>query len=277
MKLTFILSFLLLFPLLAQGQDTTYFNAEWEEISTGDTASFYRVIAPFDDDDLFSIRDYYKSGQVQMDGTCYLRDTVIRHGKFTYYFENGDLEATVEYKKGKREGEYVQYNENGTLFVRARYKNGRHVGRWTYYYPDGTVRTDHEYKKDGTKVTYRIDEETLEPDIDGFYHILNIRAKFTHDGQTLKDYILPKLIIPEEAKENLDGIYNAGQYFLDEQGKVLRYKPYMRIGFGLDEQLESILTAMPNWEPGTLKGKPVPFKWMLVVEFEDGEIIDIRT
>lgn len=277
MRPTLIIILFILSPLLVHGQDTTYFNANWKEIETGDTVSFYRVIAPLEDDDLFSIRDYYKSGQVQMDGTCYVKDTVVRHGKFTYYFENGDLHATAQYKKGKHEGEYVEYNPGGTILIRAKYKNGERIGRWTYYYPDGTIQCDLEYRKDGTREFFWFNEETMEPDNDGFHSILNTRAKFDYDGQTLRDYILPKLSLSKEAKENLDGLYNAGQYFLNEEGKVLRYKPYQPLGYGLDEQLEAILLGMPNWQPGTLKGKPVPFKWMIVIEFEDGEIVDIRT
>lgn len=159
MKLTLIVLLLLLFPFLLYGQDTTYFNAEWEEIPTGDTASFYRIIAPLDDGDLFSMREYYKSGQVQMDGTCYVADTVVRHRKFTYYFENGDIEATVTYEKGEREGEYVQYNANGTLRVRASYRNGKKVGRWLYLYPDGTFLAEYEFDMDGKIKSHRINEE----------------------------------------------------------------------------------------------------------------------
>ena len=46
----------------------------------------------------------------------------LKHGKLTWYYENGQIEREGFYIKGKRVGVFFEYNEDGTV-KRARTYN----------------------------------------------------------------------------------------------------------------------------------------------------------
>ena len=62
-----------------------------------------------------------------------------REGRWTFWYENGQLLSRINHKNGKREGLYERYYENGTLRYRGHYKNGISVGKSEFFHPDGTI------------------------------------------------------------------------------------------------------------------------------------------
>jgi antitoxin component YwqK of YwqJK toxin-antitoxin module len=98
-KFYFIITWIILsVPVNAFAQDTlTYFNERWEEVMTKDSASFYRIgkndFGFYDS----TVRDYYITGELQMEG--YFRDQ-IQNGTFTWYFKNGKKMAIAQYVYG---------------------------------------------------------------------------------------------------------------------------------------------------------------------------------
>ena len=87
---------------------------------------------------------YKKSSDKPFSGTvcCETRGKVIKgklEGKWTIWFENGQLSAGAYYKKGELNGLYESYYQNGQLSLRGYYKNGKMVGEWEMYKEDGTL------------------------------------------------------------------------------------------------------------------------------------------
>jgi len=56
-------------------------------------------------------------------------------------------------------------------------------------------------------------------------------------------------------------------FVVDEQGKVRDPKVLRGIGGGCDEEAIRVVKAMPAWEPGKQRGKPVRVQYNLPIRF----------
>jgi antitoxin component YwqK of YwqJK toxin-antitoxin module len=65
-----------------------------------------------------------------------------RHGKYTSYYENGQVNVDTTYKNNKIHGKYVSYYENGQLREDTTYQNSRICGRHIEYYENGQMWID---------------------------------------------------------------------------------------------------------------------------------------
>jgi antitoxin component YwqK of YwqJK toxin-antitoxin module len=68
------------------------------------------------------------------------------HGKYTSYYENGQLWMDTTYKNSQIHGNYTVYRENGKLWMNATYQNGQKHGRYTGYYKNGQPQVDTTYQ-----------------------------------------------------------------------------------------------------------------------------------
>ncbi len=100
---------------LRQGTWTILYDGIWKIIKKRSKAKFYRIITYKDDKPIGKVRDYYRSGKLQMmvDSLVADRPTDIKEGSATYYFENGNKSQVSTYKQG-RLWQDTQYNLDGT-------------------------------------------------------------------------------------------------------------------------------------------------------------------
>ncbi len=127
------------FPSYSQSKDTLiYFNDRWEETCCKDSATFYRK-GKYDHGICDSLaKDYYLSGELQMEGTY---TEGLEHGTFTWYFRNGKKMAVAEYVNGNinlREG----WDTSGVQVV----KKGNGFFTW-YHLHNMKIQTQVRYKK----------------------------------------------------------------------------------------------------------------------------------
>ncbi len=129
-------------PVSAQS-DTLYYNASWKPVIS-DSASFYRP--PIQKEgDLFHVRDYYKSGKLQMDAVSAKADTDFWQGKVSWYNEDGTLFQEGNYIKNRLNGEFVT-TFMGKKIV-ANYENGYFIsGKQNI--PSGSIQILTEKKGD---------------------------------------------------------------------------------------------------------------------------------
>lgn len=116
--------------------------------------------------------DFNKS-KIMSEGAYYVDyfgETMLKHGKWTYFDETGYVEEIRNYykdklhgkvvlfypnKKPKQEGYfylnrpdsiYKEWNELGNLVVDGNYKYGQEIGEWKYYYQDGRIQSIEQFK-----------------------------------------------------------------------------------------------------------------------------------
>ena len=102
-KITMILFILVNFCSYAQ-EGTTYYNEQWK-ITTKDQAAYYRP-SPQKENELWLIKDYYITGELQFEGHSKAKDKELWDGDITWYFPNGRIEDKYRYKNGKLIGVY---------------------------------------------------------------------------------------------------------------------------------------------------------------------------
>lgn len=132
-------------------QETIWLDANWQK-TTKEKASFYRP-SPQKKDNGFWIVDYYKNGQIQMEGFSFTNvyNDEQFEGLVKYYFATGTLSHELNFSNGKLEGNRKEYYESGELKEHAKYKNGKRDGIFKAYYKNGKIETKGKYSN-GEKV-----------------------------------------------------------------------------------------------------------------------------
>lgn len=101
---------------LGYSQQKIYFDEEWLP-TTKEKMVFYREISK--EKNLFHIKDFFKSGKLQMEGYSTNDETNNEafEGKVVWYFENGKTSKISEFKKGLPVGKEIECDEQGRVIA----------------------------------------------------------------------------------------------------------------------------------------------------------------
>ena len=89
---------------------------------------------------------YYSRGEIKKG---------LRHGKWTWWHENGQKQSERNYKNGEEIGEggsVITRYSNGLKYTEVNYKDGKEDGKWTRWYKNGTKKSEGNFidgKEDG--------------------------------------------------------------------------------------------------------------------------------
>jgi hypothetical protein len=122
-KKLFILT--ILFPIWLFSQNSSdkiiYFDSIGKDASKENHTS-YRIIKDYyTEKNLYQIKDYYKSGELKMEGNSKTKDGYSKEGTYVYYYENGNKKIYENYFKGRLQGKCQQWYENGNLKLEGEY------------------------------------------------------------------------------------------------------------------------------------------------------------
>ena len=67
-------------------------------------------------------------------------------GKWTWYYENGQIEREGSYKDGEIEGRWRKYYKNGQIWGEGNFKDGKEDGKHTRYYENGQIEEEENFK-----------------------------------------------------------------------------------------------------------------------------------
>lgn len=129
----------------------------------------------------------------------------------------------------------------------------------------GVVMYEIELEK---KLLEDYEQRAMELDAAGIYYRTEVRPTFPGGQKALANFIRDNIVYPENAIENgVEGDV-AILFAVDEQGKV--YTPKIigdKTGYGLDEAALEVVSKMPKWNPGSIKGKNVKSYYTLPISF----------
>lgn len=172
----------LLFSSYFFSQHKIYFNKDWN-VTTANKSVYYREVKK--NENLFQIKDFYKNGQLQMEGfstNSKLNDEVFQ-GKVTWYFENGKIQKTAEFKDGEQVGiekEYdeegriitdITYSENGFSGIKREYKNEENITNQLWEYKDSDVikHVSYDENPNGIRIETYMPEGSISNGIEKYY------------------------------------------------------------------------------------------------------------
>jgi antitoxin component YwqK of YwqJK toxin-antitoxin module len=146
LRLTGLLYLFFLLPCLAYAQgDTTWFNDKWIK-TTKDSAAFFRPSFK-KQDKVYLVQDYYKSGQLQMEGYSTSANEILLTGEARWFEKDGKLKQRSMHAFGKLHGTTTGYY-NDRVYATVEYSYGKRQGPMITYYPSGKLASKCEYVDD---------------------------------------------------------------------------------------------------------------------------------
>ncbi len=125
----------------------------------------------------------------------------------------------------------------------------------------------------GDDVVYRITPQEgfrfpAEPAADTVYQIAEEMPQFPGGEKALMEYIAKNLTYPQEARDK--GV--EGRVFIsmviDKDGSVSNVKVLRGISKECDAEAVRVISSLPKWKPGKIKGEPVPVSYMIPINFK---------
>ncbi len=109
----------------------------------------------------------------------------------------------------------------------------------------------------------------MKPDKNGVYEMTEVRPSYPSGQKALEDYIANHSEYPQMAvDDNKEGTINV-QFIVDENGNVTNAKVLgADLGDGLSDEAVRVISKMPKWEPGKVKGKNVKTRLTLPVTYK---------
>jgi antitoxin component YwqK of YwqJK toxin-antitoxin module len=159
--------FLLIFSSALLAQDTTWYDASWKK-TTPSKAVYFRPPS-IKTDSLYLVRDYYISGNIQMEGYSLYPNEEFFHGTVKWFdkeghltqkagysngklngltetYERDTLVSTAQYNYGKQHGAALEYARNGKISSKKEYRNGKVSGIAEEYYDNGKLKEKAHYE-----------------------------------------------------------------------------------------------------------------------------------
>lgn len=105
------------------------------------------------------------------------------------------------------------------------------------------------------------------PNENGVYSVVEVMPSFPGGDVALRDYVIKKVVYPEDAKKaGIQGkVYVS--FVIDEKGRVESAKVVRSANPLLDNEALRVVKEMPEWKPGTEKGKAVKVEYTMPVNF----------
>jgi periplasmic protein TonB len=109
----------------------------------------------------------------------------------------------------------------------------------------------------------------IEKDKMGYYNRTEVLPEYPGGQNDLQNYVSSKIEYPEDAiNNNIEGTVHV-QFAIDEQGNVSNARTIgNKIGYGLEEEAIKLVSNMPKWTPGMVKGKKVKAWYTLPVAYK---------
>ncbi|WDF70060.1 hypothetical protein PQ465_06690 [Sphingobacterium oryzagri] len=123
---------LLQLPMVLFAQDTLYFDAAWTE-STRDQHAYYRLLPMKKMGELVFIQDFYKNGNLQMQGYARISDETVYVGDAYWYDEQGYDMSTKQSTNRSEVRELTYYHADGSVWKKMEYGSDGRISKIRTY------------------------------------------------------------------------------------------------------------------------------------------------
>jgi TonB family protein len=110
---------------------------------------------------------------------------------------------------------------------------------------------------------------SMKPDKNGVYEMTDVKPSYPGGHTALASYINDNVEYPQDAIDNNSQGTVDVQFVVDQNGKVTDAKAIgKQLQNGLDDEAVKVVSNMPNWTPGKVKGKNVKTRMVLPITFK---------
>lgn len=239
MKKKITLAFFLL-TVITWGQDTIYYDYDWNKISSLKDATYYEIVQhDHADNNRATEKIYFKSGQIKTEKSFSVYKDKKLDGKLKEWYENGQLRKDIDYKSGKLNGRLLTYWDNGKPKRIDSYENDKLIeGKCMNF--DGITIIHYDYKK---------------------------TPEFPGGINELMQHLVKELKYPNKSrKEGIEGLVLVG-FFVNKNGTISDIKIIQSVNKQLDEEAIRVVKKMPKWEPGMQDGEAVKVAFNLPIQY----------
>jgi len=136
----------------------------------------------------------------------------------------------------------------------------------------GNTTTSKIGKKTGkASVTLMAEDKTakIAKDEKGYYSRTETMPVYPGGQEALQDYVANNIQYPDDAiNNNMEGVVNV-RFTIDEQGHVSNVSTIgNKLGYGMEEEAMKVVSGMPSWTPGMIKGKKVKAWYTLPISYK---------
>lgn len=138
--------------------------------------------------------------------------------------------------------------------------------------PENTPTVAKKKKGTASVIINKENGQKIEKGKDGIYTNAEVMPQYPGGEQALSDFVVNKIEYPQSAVDrDAEGTVNIS-FVIDEKGKVVNAETIgNKAGNGFDDEAIRIVNQMPDWKPGTVKGKPVKTRLTLPITFKLAE------
>lgn len=108
--------------LFSQELVKVVFLDSFKKVDYSENYQYKRIIKTIKDSDLFSIEDYWKTGELNSKVQVRDYENLIKEGVCELYHKNGVLSKKLNFKNDTLVGEFTSFYENGKIIVEGDYK-----------------------------------------------------------------------------------------------------------------------------------------------------------
>jgi hypothetical protein len=256
----------------------------------------------------YTVQEYYRSGEMRMEGTLENYNGNTKEGIFTYYYKNTNKKSLTNYVKGQKNGINLEWYENGSKKSEGEYiedeKKMIPIYKINQFWKVNGVQTvingngifedkdENEYSKGEIKNGYK----------EGFWegecsvNKLKYNYKETYkngkliSGESIDNNKMSNKYTEITTKpEYKSGIMDFYKYIsknyrlpkqqglkgkiyvtfvVDKDGKIVEPKVLRDLGYGTGEEAIRILKNCDNWAPGEQRGRKVRCSYSLPITIQ---------
>lgn len=243
MKKIFTILFFTLIVCSIFGQDTIYYDNEWNKTKSLKTASYYKTVKEIgNSQNEIAEKIYFISGQIKSEIFYFLdiNEKKKRIGKSSFWYESGEIKNEIYFENGEKNGEFLSYWKNGKLKRKDYFKKGK--------FKNGEC-----WNENGEKVKH---------------YDFEIRAKYPGGQDKMYQFIRKNLKYPPLSKKHNLGGKVVVDFKINTDGSVYDLKIVEGINSELGEEAIRIIKNMPKWKPAYQDGIAVSVKYRIPIMFK---------
>lgn len=254
-KLSVLIICLMLMQVTAYSQRSKsyYVNHEGKKCFKSEAAFKRKFI---NEDTCWLVKDFYKNGNLGMQGRYLEKSMETPLDTIRYYFINGQLFQEYAYQNSLKHGKYKRYYITGELEVLGNYKNGNPTDQWYWYDSNG-----HEefHLKD-------MNERLLQV----------VKTPVYYSGESdIVESIMSRIEYPSQAVQNeLYGVTLA-LIKVNEKGRITDVDMIIHGTNTMDELITRSIKKIDNLKPATEFGEPVTefidFSVSFILDYDERE------